>query len=85
MTPEQKPQGRNVGLSAGLEAKPGWQCDLGNGEWDHDWQVIADWYGDPDVINGTADCSFLRCRVCGAEDHEADVRQYEADHYDDCL
>ena len=39
-------------------------------ECDHDWRWVDDWYGDPDVINGTADCSRWRCRLCDAEDHE---------------
>jgi hypothetical protein len=45
----------------------GWICDLGNGEFDHDWRYVSDWMGDPDVINGTMDCSYKRCRVCGEE------------------
>lgn len=44
-----------------------WKCDLGNGEFDHDWAIVHDWMGDPEVINGTRDCSFKRCRVCGEE------------------
>lgn len=43
------------------------KCDLGNGEFDHDWRRVSDWYGDPGVYGGTADCSFLRCQVCGEE------------------
>ena len=34
---------------------------------DHDWRFVSDWYGDPGVINGTADCSFYECRKCGDE------------------
>src|ERR1017187_6267947 len=34
---------------------------------DHRWNFVKDWYGDPNVINGTADCSFWRCRKCGEE------------------
>ncbi len=34
---------------------------------DHDWEVISDWAGDPGVINGTYDCSFKRCTICGQE------------------
>ena len=45
----------------------GWVCDLGDGTFDHDWEFVSDWYGDPGVINGTADCSFKRCRQCGEE------------------
>src|ERR1017187_2378298 len=37
---------------------------------DHRWNFIRDWYGDPNVINGTADCSFWRCRKCGEEQTE---------------
>ncbi len=46
---------------------PGWVCDLGDGEFDHDWEIVVDWDGDPEVINGTFDCSFKRCRQCGEE------------------
>lgn len=46
-----------------------WDCGPDeNGEFDHDWEWIVDWYGDPDVVNGTADCSHWRCRACGSED-----------------
>ena len=43
------------------------QEDLFENPCDHNWQIINDWGGDPDVINGTYDCSFKRCRVCGEE------------------
>ena len=66
-----------VGSSDVLEH--GWVCDLGNGEFDHDWEWVSDWYGDPGVINGTADCSYYRCRVCGAEDHESPPPTYDDD------
>lgn len=46
---------------------PGWDCADGTPEEDHDWEYVSDWYGDPGVINGTADCSFKRCRQCGKE------------------
>ena len=36
----------------------------------HDWRFVRDWYGDPNVINGTADCSFFRCERCGAQQDE---------------
>lgn len=39
-------------------------------ECEHTWKKIRDWYGDPDVPYGTADCSFLRCTKCGEEDHD---------------
>ena len=35
----------------------------------HDWEWINDWYGDPEVISGTADCSHWRCTICGKEDY----------------
>ncbi len=31
---------------------------------EHDMKWISDWYGDPDVINGTADCSRSECQLC---------------------
>jgi hypothetical protein len=75
--------GAKVELSASLDVPAAkWQCDLGSGEWDHDWQYVCDWYGDPEVINGIADCSFLRCRVCGKEDHEADLSSWRDDDDD---
>lgn len=40
---------------------------------DHDWKWIKDWYGDPNVINGTADCSRWECQRCGEEDFERDA------------
>jgi hypothetical protein len=49
----------------------------------HDWRYVRDWYGDPNVPNGTADCSFLRCRICGEEDHESDPREYLYNPSDD--
>jgi hypothetical protein len=36
----------------------------------HDWHFVPDYYGDPNVINGTADCSFYRCNRCGKEQVE---------------
>lgn len=44
---------------------------------DHDWHFISDWYGDPGVVNGTADCSYWKCRTCGKEDHESEAPEYE--------
>lgn len=38
------------------------------GEEDHTWVYISDWYGDPTIPNGTADCSRWECTVCGSED-----------------
>jgi len=34
---------------------------------EHDWRFIRDWYGDPNVIHGTADCSIFRCLRCDLE------------------
>ncbi len=34
---------------------------------DHTWEFVRDWMGDPNVINGTADCSFWRCTKCETE------------------
>ena len=36
----------------------------------HHWIFVRDWYGDPNVINGTADCSFFRCTRCGDQQTE---------------
>lgn len=59
-------------------------CADGTPDEDHDWEYISDWYGDPGVINGTADCSFKRCRVCGKEapldDDERASDFYEEDY-----
>jgi hypothetical protein len=51
---------------------------------DHKWEFIRDWYGDPNVINGTADCSFWRCSRCDEEtssrpDDWDDPREIAAD------
>ena len=43
---------------------------------DHDLKFIRDWQGDPNVINGTDDCSFYRCRKCGHEEI-GDLYDYE--------
>lgn len=32
----------------------------------HKWRWTPNWYGDPNVINGTADCSDWRCQLCDA-------------------
>jgi hypothetical protein len=50
------------------EAPAKWECRDGTPDEDHDWEYIRDWYGDPGVINGTADCNYKRCRQCGKED-----------------
>ena len=36
-------------------------------ECDHNWVWLNDWYGDPDVPNGTQDCSRWECSFCGEE------------------
>lgn len=54
-------------------------CSDGEGGLDHDWKFISDWYGDPDVINGTADCSHYECNRCGEEDHESDPPSFDDD------
>lgn len=48
-------------------SQPKWDCADGTPEEDHDWKVISDWYGDPDVINGTQTFYIKRCRQCGKE------------------
>lgn len=55
----------------------GWKCDLGNGQYDHDWQYRHDWGGDPNVPNGTFECGYWVCRACGAEDQERPAPQYD--------
>jgi hypothetical protein len=47
-----------------------WECDQGDGTFDHDWETVHDWTGDPGVINGTQDFSYRRCRACGFEEGE---------------
>ena len=44
-----------------------WHCTDQPEYEDHDWERIHDWYGDPAVINGTRDFTFLRCKQCGLE------------------
>ncbi len=39
------------------------QCAPG----DHAPEFIKDWFGDPTLPNGTVDCSFYRCAICGEE------------------
>lgn len=45
-------------------------CRVGWREYDHDWKYISDWYGDPDVIGGTADCSYWECQTCHEQNNE---------------
>ncbi len=42
----------------------GWKCDLGNGEWDHDWKEIHDSSGEVDGWPGDH-WTQRECRVCG--------------------
>lgn len=49
---------------------------------EHEWEYVADWEGDPGVVNGTHDISFLRCASCGAENHDLDPNDYRPD-FDD--
>lgn len=65
-------------------------CYIGDGQFEHDWRWISDWYGDPNVINGTADCSRAECRICdavsedlGPEDFDDDPDRYDDDDRDD--
>ena len=36
----------------------------------HNWHFVPDWYGDPTVPNGTADCSRWECDLCGAVERD---------------
>lgn len=61
------------------------KCEIVDGEVDHDWKLVSDWGGDPGVINGTFDCSYLECRVCGEENHSHPSPcsyAYEPEDYD---
>ncbi len=33
----------------------------------HVWVIVPDWGGNPDVPNGTFDCSYYQCTECGEE------------------
>ena len=55
---------------------------------DHHWTFVRDWYGDPTIPYGTADCSFYRCKRCGEEQTERpddyeDPAELDADHWRD--
>jgi hypothetical protein len=41
-------------------------------ECEHDWKWVSDWYGDPSIPYGTADCSGWVCQNCGSTDCEDD-------------
>ena len=44
--------------------KTEWECDLGNGEFDHDWEECSDSAGECD--GGPGDYwEWRQCRVCG--------------------
>jgi hypothetical protein len=36
----------------------------------HEWRESSDWYGDPDVINGTVSFPIWECRKCGQREYE---------------
>lgn len=57
-----------------------WQCEYEPGYFDHYFEFVRDWEGDPNVINGTQDCSFYRCRVCGFETTTPDENEGLAAH-----
>jgi hypothetical protein len=62
----------------------GHPCFDPDGPPDHDWKFISDWYGDPGVINGTADCSFMECQRCGEQRDLTDsdyVDAYDEDEW----
>ena len=46
--------------------------DAGPAACDHDWKWIDDWYGDPSIPYGTADCSHWQCTKCDSTDCEDD-------------
>ena len=60
---------------------------------DHAWSKVSDWYGDPTLHNGTADCSYWRCLECDEERNEqpkeweerrAEYDAAEAEYRRDC-
>lgn len=61
--PSQCPAGPPLAVEARYAAA--WQCDLGNGEWDHDWKEAHESSGELD--GGPGDhWTTTECRVCGA-------------------
>ena len=55
---------RKHGCAAPAGSARAWQCNLGNGQWDHDWQEKHDDSGGVD--GGPSDqWSWRECRVCG--------------------
>lgn len=63
-------------------------CFDGISDLDHDPEWISDWYGDPTIPNGTADCSRWECKRCGEilggdpPDPPEDDREYEREPFD---
>ena len=72
MKPDRK---ESLAESAG-SAQP-WQCDLGDGEWDHDWKEKHDDAGEVDGIPGNH-WSWRECRVCGAIEGDLSNRELSA-------
>lgn len=59
---------RLAGLT--LPLRPlGWQCDLGDEGYDHDWQEKSDSSGEVDGCPGDHQ-EWRECRVCGAVEEE---------------
>lgn len=52
-------------------------CHCGDGTFDHDWEWHSDWSGDPGVVNGTYDCGYWECSVCGYQDPDKEPPQYD--------
>jgi hypothetical protein len=51
---------------------------------EHVWEWVRDWFGDPNVINGTCDCSGWRCKKCDSTDcQEPPDDYYEKENDDD--
>lgn len=42
----------------------------------HRFHLVSDWMGDPNVINGTCDCSYMECE-CGATREVSDEDRRE--------
>lgn len=47
----------------------GWKCDLGNGEWDHDWRIERETSGECDGGRGDEWTSRV-CKVCGINESD---------------
>lgn len=46
---------------------------------EHSMKWIKDWYGDPSIPNGTADCSRLECEQCGWIDPNGEKPEQDPD------